>query len=128
VKSLRRAAADAALALAEIQASPEMNGTACRLRLSGRITIDSSPHVRTLLLERLACVGCLDLTVDLMDVTYIDCSGLAILVEALRAARAHQKSFRLSGLQDRPRYVLEATRLLHLFEEGTFNSEARDHV
>jgi anti-sigma B factor antagonist len=100
-----------------IQAVSENRGAESRVSLSGRITIDSSPGLRALLLERLKSPGCQTLTVDFCEVTYIDTSGLAILVEVLRAARTQGKAFRLSGLRERPRYLLETTRLLHLFDE-----------
>ena len=100
-----------------IQAVSENRGAESRVSLSGRITIDSSPGLRALLLERLESPGCQTLTVDFCEVTYIDTSGLAILVEVLRAARIQGKAFRLSGLRERPRYLLETTRLLHLFTE-----------
>ena len=100
-----------------IQAVSENRGAESRVSLSGRITIDSSPGLRALLLERLESPGCQTLTVDFCEVTYVDTSGLAILVEVLRAARTHGKAFRLSGLRERPRYLLETTRLLHLFDE-----------
>ena len=40
-----------------------------------------------------------------------------MLIELLRAARLMGKAFQLSGLRERPRYLLEATGLLHLFWE-----------
>lgn len=89
----------------------------CRVELSGRITIDSSPSVEALLLRRVQSPNCRTLTVDLYDVAYIDTSGLAMLMELLRATRLKGKELRLSGLRERPRYLLEATRLLHLFQE-----------
>jgi len=89
----------------------------CRVELSGRITIDSSPDLQSLLLRRVQSPHCGALTVDLYDVAYIDTSGLAMLMELLRAARLQGKDLRLSGLRERPRYLLEATRLLHLFHE-----------
>jgi anti-sigma B factor antagonist len=95
----------------------EIIGNECRVRLSGRITIDSSPDLRASLLVRLGSPNCRTLTVDLFEVDYIDTSGLATVVEILKAARIQGKSFRLTGLRDRPRYLLEATRLLHLFNE-----------
>ena len=70
-----------------------------------------------LLLKRLDDPNCQCLLVDFQEVTYIDTSGLAIMVETLRAARARTKKFQLSGLRERQRYLLEATRLLHLFDE-----------
>lgn len=91
--------------------------TQSRVSLSGRITIDSSPDLRMLLLQHLQSPACQSLTVDLFQVAYIDTSGLAILVEILRAAHTQGKAFRLSRIRERPRYLLEATRLLHLFEE-----------
>ena len=94
-------------------------GTECQVRLSGRITIDTSPGLRVLLLQRLEPPSCQALTVDFCEVDYIDTSGLAMLVETLKAARTQGKTFHLSGLRERPRYLLETTRLLHLFDEGT---------
>jgi anti-anti-sigma factor len=57
------------------------------------------------------------MTVDFDEVDYIDTSGLAVLVEVLKAAREQGKTFHLSRLRERPRYLLEATRVLHLFDE-----------
>lgn len=102
---------------AKIQAVCEHRGAECRIWLSGRISIDSSPDLRGLLLRRLKSPSCRVLTVDFWEVAYVDTSGLAILVEVLKAARAQGKSFHLSRLRERPRYLLESTRLLHLFNE-----------
>ena len=102
-------------------------GTECQIRLSGRFTIDSSPGLRALFLQRLASASCRTLTLDLCEVAYIDTSGLATLVETLKAARIEGKSFRLSGLRDRPRYLLETTRLLHLFNEVTAETPDVNH-
>jgi anti-sigma B factor antagonist len=103
---------------ADIQAVCEQRGAECQVSLSGRITIDSSPDLLALLLRQLESSSCRVLTVDLHEVAYVDTSGLAMLVEVLKAARIQGKAFRVSGLQERPRYLLEATRLLHLFESA----------
>jgi anti-sigma B factor antagonist len=87
--------------------------------LNGRITIDSAPELRTLLFERLQSPGSQCLIVDFGDVDYIDTSGLAILMETLKAARIANKSLQLARLQEQPRYLLEATRLLNLFDQVT---------
>jgi anti-sigma B factor antagonist len=102
---------------ADVQAVCEQNDGECQVLLSGRITIDSSPDLRLLLLERLRAEGCQILTVAFCDVAYVDTSGLAMLVEILNAARHQGKTFYLSRLRERPRYLLETTRLLHLFDE-----------
>jgi len=85
--------------------------------LSGRITIDSSPDIRILLLRRLERDGVQHLVVDLEHVVYVDTSGLAILLEVLRSAREEGKSFHLSQVRDQPRYLLKATHLLDFFNE-----------
>jgi anti-anti-sigma factor len=61
--------------------------------------------------------NCQSLMVDFYDVAYVDTSGLAVLVEILKAARLQGKTFHLGRLRERPRYLLETTRLLHLFDE-----------
>lgn len=111
----------------DIRAVCEQRGTEFQVRLSGRITIDSTPGLRLLLLRRLEAPGCQILTVDFRDVTYVDTSGLAMLVEVLKAARTQAKIFHLSGLQERPRYLLEATRLLQLFQEVNVEMPQSNH-
>jgi anti-sigma B factor antagonist len=103
---------------ADIRAVCEQRGEECLVSLSGRITIDSSPDLLALLLRQLESSPCRILTVDLHEVAYVDTSGVAMLVETLKAARTQGKALRLSGLQERPRFLLEATRLLHLFESA----------
>ena len=80
------------------------------------------------MLRRLEEPSCQILTVDFRDVPYVDTSGLAMLVEVLKAARAQGKAFHLSGLQERPRYLLEATRLLHLFQDVNSERPEPDHL
>jgi anti-sigma B factor antagonist len=96
----------------ELAVSSSERGTL--LKANGRITIDSSPALRDCLLailrERVPTV-----TIDLTAVPYIDSSGLATLVEALKFARVSKTALRLR-LDERPRYVMEVTGLLCLFD------------
>lgn len=103
--------------IADVNITFELKGDTCRASLIGRITIDSSPRLRRLLFQRLRAPGFERMIVDFGGVDSIDTSGLAILVEALRAARLCGKSLCLSRLGEQPRYLLEATRLLRLFVE-----------
>jgi anti-sigma B factor antagonist len=96
--------------------------------LSGRITLDSAPDLRLLLFERLNDRNCQELSVDLFDIVYIDASGLAILIEALRAARAQGKKLRLNRLREQPRNLLEAMHLLPLFEENRAEVPEESHA
>jgi len=54
--------------------------------------------------------------VDLHEISYVDTSGLAILMEVLQSARAAGKAFQLENLQQRPRYLFQAIGLLHFFD------------
>jgi anti-anti-sigma factor len=62
--------------------------------------------------------NCQLLIVDFSEVVYIDTSGLAVLVQVLKSARHLGKRLRLTGLRERPRYLLESTGLLRLFDEA----------
>jgi anti-sigma B factor antagonist len=84
--------------------------------VSGRLTIDSSPELRNQLLSVLHEETLENLAIDLSGVPYIDLSGVATLLEALRVARGRNTGLQLKGLHDRPRYLLEVTGLLSLFE------------
>ena len=85
------------------------------LTVTGRVTINSSPVLRDELLATLKKEALASLTIDLSAVPYIDCSGLATLVEALRFARSAKVSLRLK-LHERPLYLFKVTGLLPLFD------------
>ncbi len=85
------------------------------LTVTGRVTINSSPAFRDELLATLQKEALVSLTIDLIAVPYIDCSGLATLVEALKFARSAKVSMRLK-LHERPLYLFKVTGLLPLFD------------
>ena len=95
----------------------EQHGEESFAKLNGSITIDSSPEMRRVLLQLLKAADSRRLTLDFSEVEYIDTSGLAVLIEALRAARQAGRSLQLRGLRERPRYLLESTGILRLFDE-----------
>lgn len=100
-----------------MQTALRCEGRNCIISISGRITIDSAPALRMLLLKHLDSAASESLTIDLYEVTYVDTSCLAVLLEILREGRAQKKTLYLSGLRDRPRYLVEAIRILPLFNE-----------
>ncbi len=53
--------------------------------------------------------------VDLAEVDYMDSSGLATLVEAMRAAKASNTRMVLCGMNDKVRAIFEIARLHHFF-------------
>ena len=84
--------------------------------LSGRVSVDSSPALREQLLELLKRPSPTALTIDMADLAYLDFSGIATLIEALRIARRRNTKLQLRGLHDGPRHLLEVAGLLPLFD------------
>jgi anti-sigma B factor antagonist len=83
--------------------------------MRGRITIDSADQLRRRLTNALRTHPDL-VAVDLSDVPYMDTSGLATLMEAMRTARQQGTRLVLSGIQQQPGYLLKVTDLDHVFE------------
>ena len=77
--------------------------------LEGDINHQTSPVVRSEILKKLSRQNGLQL--DLSNVTSIDSSGLAILVEAVAEARKTNRKIRLVRFSDQ---VLKLIRLAHL--------------
>src|SRR5215472_15590271 len=69
------------------------------VRLRGRLNIDSSPALRDQLLAMLQAQSPQSVIVDFSDVTYVDSSGIATLIEGLRMARVRQTTLCVQGLQ-----------------------------
>ncbi|MGO8732711.1 MAG: STAS domain-containing protein [Terriglobia bacterium] len=84
--------------------------------VTGRVSVDSSPGLRKELLGLLSRRSLRALIIDLSQLSYIDCSGIATLIEALRIARQRQTKLELRGVRDGPRHLLEVTGLLGLFD------------
>lgn len=102
-----------------IEIAVDQSGVDAIVRLKGRIDVDSSPDVR----DRLSTILSSDplphaVTVDLAAVTSIEASGIATLIEALRAARHHQIRFNVQG-HGSVLQLFESTGLLALFEANS---------
>jgi anti-sigma B factor antagonist len=86
------------------------------VRLHGRVGIDSSPTLRDRLLAMLRGQPPKTIIVDLTKVSYMDASGIATLLEALKLARHRRSTLCLKGLQGRMVRLFEVMGLLALFE------------
>jgi anti-sigma B factor antagonist len=80
---------------------------------TGEVDLESSPAAREILLKCLESTG--TVIVDLSEVTYIDSSGVASLVEALQAAKKNGSQFALAAVSEPTRRVLELARLDKVF-------------
>jgi anti-sigma B factor antagonist len=87
------------------------------VRPSGQINVYSSPDLRDSLQAILSKEPLPQtVTVDLAGVSYIETSGIATMIEALRIARHRQINFRLQGLSGAALRLFEVTGVLALFE------------
>jgi anti-sigma B factor antagonist len=86
--------------------------------IHGRITFENSGEMRKTLASALRKKSA-TVSVDLSGVTYLDTSGWATLVEAVRIARKQGTRLELSGIRDQPRYIFEIMHLDRLFEVAT---------
>jgi anti-sigma B factor antagonist len=81
--------------------------------LAGEIDLDRAPDIRRLLLD---CVKRqLDVLVDLSEVSYIDSSGIASLVEALQWAKQRGTDLCLIAVSPEALRVFELARLDKVF-------------
>lgn len=107
-----------------LEISVNQAGKDAMVLLRGRINVDSSPDLRDQLLAIL-CEVPLPRTVsmDLAGVSYVETSGIATLIEALRIARHHQIGFCLQGLNGSVLRLFEVTGVLALFEASDCGQE-----
>jgi len=89
-------------------------GNTAVVALSGDIDLETSPKVRSALLD---CVGLKQgVLVDMSEVSYIDSSGVASLVEAYQTARKSDTRFGLVAVSPAAMRVLELARLDRIFD------------
>jgi anti-sigma B factor antagonist len=92
--------------------------------LSGDIDFANSRDVRDSVLREIRESRTARVVVNLSQVRYIDSSGVASLVEGLKAARDLGSRFILVGLSTSAREVLQLSRLLRVFEVYENEQEA----
>jgi anti-sigma B factor antagonist len=81
----------------------------------GEVDLASSPQLRARLIELIAGHPT-RMIMDLSQVSYMDSSGVATLVEAMQQCRRHSATLALAGLQTRVRSVFEIARLDTVFD------------
>ena len=84
--------------------------------VSGDIDLANSPAVRKALLREMRDKRTPRVVMNMSKVRYIDSSGVASLVEGLKASRDVGTRFILFGLSTTAREVLQLSRLLRIFE------------
>lgn len=93
------------------------------VKLAGEIDMGHSPAVHQALVEVLERRPA-RLVIDLSDVSYMDSSGVGILVDALRRVRVSGGKLVLVAVAPRVRSVLQITKLDQFFEMHSTLQEA----
>lgn len=85
------------------------------LPLEGEIDLHVSPEVAKSLNLMIANKPKY-LVVDLTKVTYLDSSGLAVLIEGMQSVREYGGRFGLAGVQEDVKHVFDIARLDQVFD------------
>jgi anti-sigma B factor antagonist len=94
------------------------------LDVSGDIDLANSPAMRKALLHEFKDLKTPRVALNLCAVKYIDSSGVASLVEGLKAARDTGGRFILFGLTTGVREVMQLSKLVKIFEICENEAEA----
>jgi anti-sigma B factor antagonist len=97
------------------------------IKLSGRLDINTSPDLRRAALALYTKGRRRNLRIDFAEVSFIDTSGLATLLEILVAAKEQRKQLTLSGLNEKVRYLIDVNGLTGFFRLGSSEPE-RSHA
>ena len=91
--------------------------------IAGEIDLNSSPQMRKAFGE-LIDKGTTKVIVDLKQVSYIDSSGLATLIEVMQKIKKNRGAMSLVNMSDKIRNLFEITKLDKLFSIYRTQEEA----
>ena len=84
------------------------------ISLEGEIDLHVSPRIAATLIAAVKEKP-RNLIVDLAKVSYIDSSGLAVLIEAMQSVEKYRGKFALAALQENVKPIFEIARLDQVF-------------
>jgi anti-sigma B factor antagonist len=93
----------------------------------GDVDLYSSPSLRDTLMKEMHA-GTSGVLINMSEVSYIDSSGIATLVEGLQLSRQTRTRFGLFGLRGNARSVLELARLHKVFTIFADEQEALQRI
>jgi anti-anti-sigma factor len=105
----------AALTANELTVNTRQAGACTIVDISGRMTIDSSPHLRPALHGAVGAAPPAGVVIDFTRTTYLDTSAAATLIEAAMLARDRGVALRVVGLSGEPRLLAEVIELDRIF-------------
>ncbi len=108
----------------ELQIRDEQDGAMCVLTLEGEVDVYTAPALKEKLVDNIER-GCSNVLVDMERVTFIDSSGLGVLVSALRRARERGGSVRILCTRDNILKIFRITGLDKVFPIFSDIAEAK---
>jgi len=109
----------------EFDVKTEHSGATCTLALTGEVDVYTSPRLKQELIDLIEA-GCVDIVVDLDALSFIDSSGLGVLVSGLRRAKEHGGTLRLVCTNDSILKIFRITGLDKVFPLFTTVEEATE--
>ena len=85
------------------------------LQLDGEIDLHISPEVAESL-RAMTAKKPKRIVVDLTKVTYLDSSGLAVLIEGMQNVQEYGGNFAVAGVQESVQHILDIARLDQVFQ------------
>jgi len=107
----------------ELRLSVQPHGDRATIHIGGEIDLATCPRLQAVVVD-LVDRGCHQLIVDLERVSFLDCAGIRVLVDARRRVQEHGGSVRLVRPRPLVRRVLALTRMTEVFPIDTSLGEA----
>jgi len=86
----------------------------CIVDIAGEVDLRGTPQLRKLLFEALKASP--KVVVNLSAIRYIDSSGIAALIEALKESQRLKREFVLFGMNQRVLDVFKLTHVIQIFQ------------
>jgi anti-sigma B factor antagonist len=107
----------------ELRLSVQHHGDRATIHIGGEIDLATCPHLQAVVVD-LVDRGYHQLIVDLERVSFLDCAGIRVLIDARRRVQEHGGSVRLVRPRPLVRRVLALTRMTEVFPIDTSLVEA----
>ena len=102
----------------ELSISVQQHDDCAMIQVGGEVDLATCPQLRAVLVE-LIDRGSHQLTIDLEQVSFLDCTGIGVLVDALRRVQVHDGSLRLVRPRPLVSQVLTLTGMTRVFPIDT---------
>lgn len=97
-----------------MQITKTINNNVVILKITGDVDLSNSPNLR-IEFAKLIKDKAPSILVDLSEVTYMDSSGLATLIEAMQKTTQNDGTFKLRGVTGAVKNMFEIARLNEIF-------------